>query len=132
MKSKGLAFAVLLVTLLVAGVQWGSRHERRPERENGKPIRVQVLNGSGVHRAGQRLAEALRAVGFDVVEIGNASHQDYEQTVVLDRGDRLEYAVAVAAAIGVGEPLPAPAESLLIDVTVILGRDRGRFYAEGR
>ncbi len=130
MKAKGLALAVLLLTVLVAGVQLNSRRGATPERESGKPIRVQVLNGSGVRRAGLRLAEALRASGFDVVEIGNALHQDYEQTVVLDRGDRLEYALAVAAAIGVGEPLPAPAESLLVDVTVILGRDRGRSYGE--
>jgi hypothetical protein len=131
-KIKGLALAVLLLMVLVVGVQLNSRRGAPTERTNGKPIRVQVLNGSGVRRAGLRLAEALRASGFDVVEIGNAQRQDYEQTVVLDRGDRLEYAVAVAAAIGVGEPLPAPAESLLVDVTVILGRDRGPSYGEER
>jgi hypothetical protein len=130
-KTKVAALVVLLLTLLVAGVQLGTRDSGPPSRVNGKPIRVQVLNGSGVHRAGQRLAEVLRASGFDVVDIDNALHQDYEQTVVLDRADRLEYAVAVAAAIGVSEPLPAPADSLLVDVTVVLGRDRGRHFGEG-
>ena len=92
---------------------------------------MQVLNGCGVNRAGLRLAEDLRALGFDVVEIDNASDKGYEQTVVLDRIGNLEYAGAVAAALGVSEPLPAPADSLLVDVTVILGRDRGELYGEG-
>ena len=101
-----------------------------PVRVDGTPIRVEVLNGSGVRRAGLAAAEFLRERGFDVVAIRNADRSDYEETVVLDRVGVPEYALAVADEIGVGHAFDDPDSGLLLEVTVILGRDRGRHYGE--
>lgn len=99
-----------------------------PELAGGRPIRVEVLNGSGVVKAGLGLAEALRDQGFDVVSIGNADRSDYEETLVLDRVGRLDYAAAVAEELDVEPAFLQKNRDLLLEVTVILGRDRAGRY----
>lgn len=99
-----------------------------PELKGGRPIRVEVLNGSPVDKAGLGLAEALRSRGFDVVSIGNADRADYEQTLVLDRVGRLDYARAVAEELQVEPAFRQKNEDLLLEVTVILGKDRADRY----
>jgi LCP family protein required for cell wall assembly len=49
-----------------------------PER-----IAVQVLNGSGVAGAADRVARGLAKAGFDVVDVADANHDDYVTTKVL-------------------------------------------------
>jgi hypothetical protein len=88
-----------------------------------KPVRVEVLNGSGVFRAGQRAAELLREGGFDVVDIRNADRSDYQETLVLDRVGVSRHAKAVARELGVRSTTQQKNEDLLLEVTVILGRD---------
>jgi hypothetical protein len=92
---------------------------------------VEVLNGSGVNRAGQGLAEHLRAEGFDVVDIRNADRSDYDETVVVDRAGVRRFAQSVAREIDAGDPVVDRSEDLLLEVTVILGRDRAERYAGG-
>ncbi|MEB3323381.1 MAG: LytR C-terminal domain-containing protein [Synechococcaceae cyanobacterium] len=132
MKRRTLAIAAV-GTLAVMVVAWaGLRAREAPARSDGKPIRVEVRNGSGVHRAGLGLAEALRDRGFDVVDIRNADRNDYAETVVLDRVGRGEYAARVADALGISGWLEQRNEDLLLEVTVILGRDRGAQYGRAR
>lgn len=100
-----------------------------PELADGKPARVEVLNGSGVAKAGVGLADDLRKKGFDVVYIGNADRSDYAETLVLDRVGDLRYAQAVASELGVEPAFKQKNEELLLEVTVILGRDRAADYA---
>ena len=116
--------------LLAAGVAAGAtlagilfRGPAPPVRSDGSPIRVEVLNGSGVRRAGLRLAEQLRDRGFDVVHIGNAKRSDHETTKVLDRADVPEYAARVAEELDLLTVQTDPDEELLLEVTVIVGVD---------
>jgi hypothetical protein len=94
-----------------------------PWRGWAKPVRVEVLNGSGVFRAGQRAAEELREGGFDVVDIRNADRSDYQETLVLDRVGVPRHARAVARKLGVKSTTQQKNDELLLEVTVILGRD---------
>ena len=98
---------------------------------NGRPFRVEVLNGSGVRKAGLGLAEHLREKGFDVVDIRNADRADYGDTMVLDRVGHPEYADAVARELGVSSSFRQRNGDLLLEVTVILGRDLASHYGEG-
>jgi len=102
-----------------------------PKRDGGRPIRVEVLNGSGVNRAGQGLAEHLREAGFDVVDIRNADRSDYGRTIVLDRAGVRRFAESVARELGVDDPVAEPSDDLLLEVTVILGRDRAKEFVGG-
>jgi hypothetical protein len=121
--------AVVLVGFVLREPVFGSRAPKLP---NGKPVRVEVLNGSGVPRAGIALAELLRDRGFDVVDIRNADRSDYERTVVLDRVGEPGWARAVAERVGAGEPVRQRNEELLLEVTVILGRDLADTQGERR
>lgn len=94
-----------------------------PLRAEGTPIRVEVLNGSGIARAGLVVADELRARGFDVVDVKNADRSDYETTLVLDRVGHAEYATAVATAISAPPAVLQRNEDLLLEVSVVLGRD---------
>ena len=101
---------------------------RAPKLPGGRPIRVEVLNGSNVTKAGLGLAESLRARGFDVVTIDNADRDDYEETLVLDRVGEMEYAAAVAKELGTEPSFLQKNPDLLLEVTVILGKDRAGDY----
>ncbi len=100
---------------------------RPPRLPDGNAIRVQVLNGSDVRKAGLSLAEELRRKGFDVVEIGNAPDR-HDSTLVIDRIGEPKWAAAVAKRMGIRETVRERDPELLVEVTVILGADRAPHY----
>ena len=89
-------------------------------------VRVEVLNGAGRSGLARSVTRQLRRDGFDVVFYGNADRTDHPRSVVLDRLDRPARAGAVAAALGIDSIAVAVDSSLMLDVTVLLGRDRGQ------
>jgi len=103
--------------------------------EAGGRILVEVLNGCGAGGAAHHVAEALRAEGFDVVQIGNAPDFDYPTTVVMDRSGAPDKARRVAEVMGCAHVVRQVSSDAMLDVTVILGADgvwsRGRL-APGR
>jgi hypothetical protein len=114
---------VLIAGLWVAHSRGFMAASEEPHRREGGTVRVEVLNGSGIARAGIDAAEDLRARGFDVVDIRNADRSDYEETIVLDRVGVPHYAESVSRTIGAKEPCLQRNDELLLEVTVILGRD---------
>ncbi|NNE43670.1 MAG: LytR C-terminal domain-containing protein [Gemmatimonadetes bacterium] len=127
--------AFLIGALLVGAAMWWRGPDRfrpgPPDGPAGNPIRVEVLNGSGVYRAGQGLAERLREYGFDVVDIRNADRRDYEETLVLDRVGMPQYADVVAGKLGLESAQEQRNGDLLLEVTVILGRDLAEEFRGG-
>ena len=119
--------AVVIGGMLLRGPIRGAQQEM----PDGRPFRVEVLNGTDVRKAGLGLAESLRERGFDVVDIRNADRADYEETLVLDRVGHPEYARAVARELGVSSAFRQRNGDLLLEVTVILGRDLASRYGEG-
>jgi hypothetical protein len=113
---------VLLWLLLAASASLAIRAARQ-RSVLARPPQVQVLNGSGVPELAQRAAAVLRERGLDVVAVGNADASDYERTVVLLRRGRRGVAGQVARALGRGEVVQQLDATLLVDVTVVLGRD---------
>ncbi len=123
----GLAVAFVLIVLAVRT----SSTSVDPYRANtatplvGEVIQVSIRNGCGVSSLAGEMTQYLRQHGFDVVEVGNHTSFDQEQTVVYDRIGDLESAQKLAAAVG----LPAdrvvqdidPEEYL--DATIIIGKD---------
>lgn len=88
-----------------------------------KRVRVEVLNGSGIPGAARAAANRLRDRGFDVVYIGNADHFNYDQTEIISRTDDTGSAKAVARALDAARIRNDPDSMLVLEVTVILGRD---------
>ena len=115
----------LLGLLLLASASLALRMARRAAGP-ARRVQVQVMNGSGAPDAAQRAAESLRAHGLDVVSVGNADSPHYAETLVLLRRGPSAVAREVAAALGRGEVQQQLDPTLLVDVTVVLGKD----YAE--
>ncbi len=121
---KARAFVVGACVVLAGSLLRGALDgPRAPRMDGGRSVRVEVLNGTRVPRAGLALAERLRDAGFDVVDIRNADRSDYAKTLVLDRVGQKRWADAVARRLGAGEPVQQRNDDLLLEVTVILGED---------
>ena len=116
---------VLVGLLTLAAASMALRAVRAAGGHGGRAPQVQVVNGSGIPELAQRAADALRAKGLDVVAVGNADAQNYEVTVVLVRRGSAGVAQQVAAALGHGQVMEQRDPALLVDVTVVLGRDYG-------
>lgn len=124
----GVALGAFLMSLFVPQSDPDNRDPARP----GVPgpaidralVQIEVRNGSGLSGAAGEVTSRLRDEGFDVVDYGNADHFAYQKTQVIDRvGDRRR-AMEVASVMGLDDVQAEPDSSLLLDVTVILGRDR--------
>ena len=92
-----------------------------PTPEQG---RISVQNGTNTAGLAGTVQASLKAKGFDVVEIGNATG-DHPHTVIIDYHGRQQYVQQLATALGV----PATAISTTLDANnsldamVILGDD---------
>ena len=98
----------------------------RPSGAVGDGHRVQVLNGNGVPRIGQRVAELLGDGGYRVVLSGNADRFDYERTrIILHAAGPgvLEVAEDVRRRLGVGEVERAGTPQSVVDLTIVVGAD---------
>lgn len=85
-------------------------------------VRVEVLNGSGRSGLARAVTDRLRGAGYDVVYFGNAA-QGADSSVVVARSADAGPARAVARQLTIGRVREEPDSTLLLDVTVILGRD---------
>ncbi len=87
---------------------------------------VQILNGNGVPRIGQQVAERLADGGYRVVLSGNADRFTYETTrIVLHDSSEAQLAVGrdVQARLGVGELELAATPGSVVDITIVVGAD---------
>ncbi len=121
--------ATLLVVLLV--VLWGARPGSSDVDESRVPgdthtFTVEVLNGTTVNGLARRVTRALRREGIDVVYFGSAPDDDVDTTMVIARRGDIAAAGVVQEVLGVGSIRLDPQPQLLLDVTVVLGRDAAR------
>ncbi len=58
---------------------------RQSEGTGQRNLTVEVLNGTTVTGSANRTADMLRNFGYDIVSIGNADRDNYEQTVIINR-----------------------------------------------
>ena len=86
-------------------------------------VTVDVRNAGGVDGMARTATDHLRAAGFDVVSLGNASTFGHDATVVIDRVGEPAKAAAVARALGVSRVTSEPDSNLYVDVTVRLGSE---------
>lgn len=97
----------------------------------GRPIRVEVLNGAGVQGIAHRATERLRERGFDVVHYGNVEGFGYDSSQVIARIESVEPARRVADALGIRRVRREPDRNLYLDVSVVLGLDWAETEGEG-
>lgn len=86
-------------------------------------IKVAVFNGSGKGGVAKMVRDKLVRLGFNVIEFGNAPLQNHENSLVLNVSGNMKKAMRVAQALRCGGIYTKINNFLLIDVTVIVGRD---------
>ena len=95
---------------------------------------VEILNGTTTTGMAGRTADLIRGFNYDVVSIGNADRNDYENTEVIDRTGYEQVANSFAAVIQCRNiryesRIPDEADlimqdrELLADFTLVIGRD---------
>ena len=107
-----------------------------------RSLTVEVLNGTTINGLGGRTAEMLRSFGYDVIAIGNADRNNYEDTVVIHRSgdERLVRAFAeIIRCTNMRSEMAAHDRSeadnqnveYRADITLLLGRNFNGRYVTG-
>ena len=119
--------AVLLLAIFLGMQRVGevSRPAVAREQNPGIPSvgRVQILNGCGAAGAANKVADFLRAKGFDVKNKGNAPSSNYPFTIVASRKKGGSIAEQVARALATDKIIPLRTADETYDVTVFVGAD---------
>jgi hypothetical protein len=84
---------------------------------------VQVLNGCGAEGAANRVADFLRAKGFDVKDIGNASAWNHQSTMIISRSADMGLANGIEKLLKTGKVVLIRNGDSMYDVTVVAGPD---------
>jgi hypothetical protein len=130
-KSRAKLFLVVAGTMFLIFISIELIFHTSPSDSNGPSmkrvvsIQLEVLNGTTEPKAAQRLTEALRAGGFDVVDMGNYKVSNVERTTVIGRTTDKSAALSVASYLGVDKSrvVQQPDKNLYLDVSVVIGRD---------
>lgn len=93
-------------------------------------IEVQILNGAGINGLAGVARDKLQPdPRIDVVEVGNADRYNYQTTKIIDRSGNPKSAAYLKKVLGKGSVESNPSKKLLVDVTIILGKDlKGLLY----
>jgi hypothetical protein len=116
-------FVIVAALVVSTALRVGPQSAGRPKR----PIRIELLNGSGRSGLAGELASYLRDGGFDVLVVSNADRSDYRNTLVVNRSEWPEQGTVVADYLGTRHVIQQMRSQEMIDVTVIVGRDARRW-----
>jgi len=96
-----------------------------PNELLGEIIQVEVRNGNGISGLAGQMTAFLRSYGFDVIEHGDHTSFDQEETIIFDRIGNLDAAKQVALALGIPESDVQQdiRTDYYLDVSVIIGMD---------
>lgn len=127
-----------MIVVGVAAAAWFvARRVRAPEQtiipgEGAHTVVVEVLNGTDVDGLAREVARRLRRQGIDVVYFGSGNRTDLDSTrIVIRRGDT-RVAQPILEALGLGLVSSDLDPSLLLDATVLVGRDLAPVPPQGR
>lgn len=116
------------VLLLVAAGWWLWRRPAGPRASLAIPgtevhVTAEVLNGTPVDGLAREVTRRLRRAGIDVVDFGSGQDTTLDSTTILVRRGDSTAALRVRRALGLGRVVVRPDPQLLLDVSVLAGRD---------
>lgn len=94
-----------------------------PKYDDTLTVSIEILNGTDADGLAKRTKALYESFGFDVVSFGNADHDEYLNTLVLDRKGK-SYAAEKVAEVIKCERIHSKLDSeSSADITLILGKD---------
>jgi anionic cell wall polymer biosynthesis LytR-Cps2A-Psr (LCP) family protein len=86
-------------------------------------ISMEILNGTNQDGLAKRTKSLFESFGFEVLAYRNADHDQYLNTVVIDRKGEIQLAERAADVIQCQRVYSRIEDGASVDVTIILGRD---------
>jgi hypothetical protein len=120
-----IAFSITIYVLANRTNRAGNENREFVPIVNSKSLEVEVLDGAGSMRAAQQMTNAIRAQGYDVVEMKKNNGEIEERTFLIDRSGNLDAARKLATALGVPQDkvFQKIDRNLYLDITVVMGKD---------
>lgn len=84
---------------------------------------IQILNSSGLPKVAGRLRELLMRKGFDVIEVGNGSTWNYDETIIALRNPHWPGKDALARVLQTENVIPLENPLRMVDATIYIGKD---------
>ena len=102
-----------------------SSGEATTEAKPSKVIQLEVLNGCGIGGVAEKITNYLRQNNFDVVQIGNYTSFDIDNTLIVNRTGKKINALKIAEALGIDPKnvIQQISNDYFLDVSLIIGRD---------
>jgi hypothetical protein len=94
-----------------------------PEEIVKVPGVIQVLNGSGLPKAAGKMRDYLVSKGFDVIEMGNASHWNHKESIIALRNPRWPGQEPLAKFLKTENVIILENPIQMVDATVIVGQN---------
>lgn len=88
-------------------------------------IQVEVLNGCGVEGVAAKFTDYLRQNNFDVVQVGNYTSSNIDETMVIDRIGNRANAEKLANVLGIEKRniVQQLNKDYFLDATLVIGKD---------
>jgi len=116
----GLSGVILI--LCAASITYGVFVRRSADGPDAGQFRIEVLNGTGHSGLAHAAQRGLLRRGVDVIEVGNAPHFDYRESVLIARKPGADVET-LARLLGCRNTVVQLREGRLEDATLILGAD---------
>jgi hypothetical protein len=119
-----------VLTLCALSVMYGMLIRKSMAEVTLSEFRIEVLNGSGQKGLAQRVAHSARKRGIDVLHVGNAENDAYDESILIARR-AVSNLDALAKALDCDNVVEQYQPASLVDATLIVGADRGSPKTEG-
>jgi hypothetical protein len=79
------ALSTIVLVLCAASISFSVFVRKTGDDGKTRPLRVELLNGTGVSGIAESARGALAKLGVDVVSVGNAERFDYSESILVAR-----------------------------------------------
>ena len=134
-KSGSSPWAAILIALLVSAmvlsvaVRWAGMDGKASLPD--EPFSIEILNGSGETGLAMRTRMELLKMGIDVLNVGDAEHYDYRESILVDRKGNPALMKKLSRLLGVRRIIVQVQERPQVDATLIIGKDSDRLKFAG-
>ena len=102
-----------------------------PKYDEAMTVAIELLNGTQMDGLAKRTKALFESFGYDVISYHNADHENYLNTIILDRTGKSHFAERVAEVIKCDKIYLKLDPESNVDITIILGKDfDGRYCSK--
>lgn len=116
------ALSFIVLVLCAASVTMSFFVRKQKSGAQNQTFTIEVLNGTGTAGLAHTAKRELLRLGIDVIEVGNADHFGYEESVLIARNPDTNVDL-LGEIIECGNVVVQIREDSIVDATLILGAD---------